>query len=138
MLGSGVALAPDAKLFPISDVELSRSAAVVWLGAYCDLSVLEGRRNGERVAALTGVASSAGRRARLPDGRLRSGGDRYPFQRTVFGGVVKNEGSFRHDPTTKANAGGSPDSQLLTQYRRRLHSQSRRVCYTRGSDYRAA
>ena len=31
-------------------------------------------------------------------------------QRTVFGGVVKNEGSFRYDPTTQTNAGGSPDS----------------------------
>jgi hypothetical protein len=43
-------------------IELSRAAAVVWLGAYYDLSVLEGRRNGARFAALTGVASSAGRR----------------------------------------------------------------------------
>ena len=99
-------------------------------GSYSDLSALEGRGNGARVAALTGVVSFAGRRARLPDGRLRSGGDGYPFQRAVFGGVVKDERSFRHDPTTKANAGGSPDSQLLTQYRRRLHSQSRRVCQT--------
>src|SRR5215471_5895429 len=51
-------------------------------------------------------------------------------QRAVFGGVVKDERSFRYDPTSNANAGGSPDSQLLTQYCRRLHSQSRRVRQT--------
>jgi len=38
--------------------------------------------NGARVAALAGVVSSAGRRARLPDGRLRSGG--YPLPAGSF------------------------------------------------------
>src|SRR5260370_731048 len=112
-------------------IELSRSAAVVWLVRTPTFLRLKGRGNGERVAALEGVASSAGRRARLPDGRLRSGRDRYPFHRTVFGGVVHNERSFRHDPTTKPNAGGSPDSQVLPQYRRRLHSQRRRNSYAK-------
>src|SRR5215470_1893678 len=114
----------------ICGIELSRSAAGVWLGAYCDLSVLEGRRNGERVAALRAsprpLAGVLGclTAACAPAVIVPSS------QRAVFSGVVKNERSFRYDPATKANAGGSPDSQLLTQYRRRLHSQSRRVCQT--------
>src|SRR5260370_26140767 len=91
----------NVQWLPILPIELSRSAAVVWLVRTPTFLRLKGRGNGERVAALEGVASSAGRRARLPDGRLRSGRDRYPFQRTVFCVVVKNERSFRHDPTTK-------------------------------------
>jgi hypothetical protein len=52
---------------PLWVIELSRS----------------GRWNGRGVVALSDAASSAGRRARLPDGHLRSGGaiDRIPFPR---------------------------------------------------------
>jgi hypothetical protein len=73
----------------------------VWLVAYCDLWVLEGRRNGEQVAALTGVprplAGVLGclTAACAPVVIVPSS------QRTVFSGLVKNERSFRYDPLRK-------------------------------------
>src|SRR6266567_754273 len=50
-----------------------------------------------------------------------------PFHWTSVGGVVEDERSFRHDRITKADAGGPPDSQLLTQHRRRLYSRRCRI-----------
>src|SRR3954451_6792404 len=50
-----------------------------------------------------------------------------PFYPTAFGGVVKNERSFRYDRTSTTDAGGSPDPPLLKDNRSTLPARRLRV-----------
>src|SRR3954467_9339948 len=51
-----------------------------------------------------------------------------PFYPTAFGGVVKNERSFRYDRTSTTDAGGSPDPPLLKDNHSALPVRRLGVC----------
>src|ERR1039458_7673179 len=113
-----------------------RPLAVVLRRPAARLRYAAGRQDGEQAAALPGVPSSAGRRARLPDGRLRAGGVSfvsiprklaYPPSVGPLLVVWSIERSSRYDRASTTDVGGSPDPPLLKDNHSTLPARRFRV-----------